>query len=144
MLLREVFAKMALFANTYGNDSGKPYFNLTAEELVSSEMAASKWDKLQSVFNFEYGATNVWNCPANRGRERLKDANGKTFHSNQKPEILMKRIISAGSDAGDVVWDVFCSSGVGASIASSIDRNVFTAENNSVFVENACLRLGLQ
>ena len=139
----DVFAKLALYANLHGKSEGRPYFDLNSDEVSSTEMAMSKWEKLQSVFNFEYGVTNVWNCPANRGRERIRNEKGGAFHSNQKPESLLRRIIAAGSNPGDVVWDVFCGSGSGALVASLMNRPVYTAEINPLFSEGACSRLGL-
>ena len=48
--------------------------------------------------------TNVWRHPAVRGAERLRNARGAT-HPNQKPMVLMKRLVRLFSERGGTVWD---------------------------------------
>lgn len=137
----EVFARLSIFANEHGQADGRPYFNLSEEEMDNDVLATSKWEKMQATFNFEYGVTNVWQCPSNRGRERLKDASGQVVHSNQKPDALMERIILASSQPADMVWDVFCGTAAGSLSALRLGRSSCTAESNPRFQDVAKQRL---
>lgn len=99
---KEEFAKLVAYANLYGKKEGFPYFSLNGKTSLSE----SQWERMRAKFNFEYGSTNVWNYPALRSKERLKD--GTTIsHPNQKPLELMKKIILASSDMGDIIWEPF-------------------------------------
>ncbi len=130
----DIFAKLAIYANKYGNLDGKPYFNLNDEEVENGLLIQDKWQKLQSKFNFEYGGTNVWRLPANRGKERLKDGM-KVVHGNQKPFSLMERIIKASTDENDVIWEPFCGLASASIIADSLNRIAYTSEiSNSYYM----------
>lgn len=45
-----------------------------------------------------------------------------TFYATQKPEALLKRIIQASSNEGDLVLDAFCGSGTTGAVAESLGR----------------------
>ena len=94
----------------------------------------------QAKFNFEYGVTNVWTEPAVRNRERLK-IGSKAIHSNQKPEILIERIIRASSDEGDVVWEPFGGTCTAALVGNRLGRIVHAAEISPDFHAVAGYRL---
>lgn len=99
---KEEFEKLVNYANQFGLPEGKPYFSIDGKESLSM----NQWQRLRAKFNFEYGVTNVWQHPPLRSKERLK--NGQVIsHPNQKPLELMKRIILASSDEGDMVWEPF-------------------------------------
>lgn len=98
----EVFEKLACFANEHGIPEGRPYFSTNGTTPIS----ASQWEQLRAKFYCEAGVTNVWQVPAVRGKERIKE-NGKAVHPNQKPLSLAQRIILASSDEGDVIWEPF-------------------------------------
>lgn len=136
----DVFAKLAIYANAHGDPAGRPYFDMTEEELRNPSFAENRWDRISAKFNFEYGVTNVWNHPAIRGKERLKE-NGKALHLNQKPMALIERIMKASSDPGDIVWDVFCGSGTGAVVARKLNRVCYTAEINPTYQKIVLERL---
>jgi len=61
--------------------------------------------------------TDVWEIPflSTVSRER-------TGYPTQKPEALLQRIITASSDAGDLVADFFCGSGTTLAAAECLDR----------------------
>ena len=84
--------------------------------------------------------SNVWRESAVRGQERLKGEKGCT-HMNQKPLVLLERIIQASSDKRDVVWEPFgglCSATVAA---GRLMRRACAAEINPVFYKAAVERL---
>ena len=74
------------------------------------------------------GLTNVWSVPSNRGAERLRDSGGGLVHPNQKPLLLMERLIAASSDPGDVVWEPFGGLCSGLIAAARAGRSGYGAE----------------
>ncbi len=119
----EMMELLADYANLNGASEGKPYFSLDGE----SPVRATQWAKMRSKWNHVHGITNVWNEPAVRGEERLKNGSGAA-HANQKPVKLMELIINASTDENDVVWEPFgglCSIMVAA---LNTNRRGFAAE----------------
>ncbi|MFQ3550227.1 MAG: site-specific DNA-methyltransferase, partial [Armatimonadota bacterium] len=98
-----------------------------SSEFVVWAVKGNKW-----VFNYsELKAINpekqkdgkekqmrdVWSFPLVQGKERLKSEDGRTIHPTQKPEEMLKRIIIASSNEGDLVLDPFLGSGTTAVVA---------------------------
>jgi site-specific DNA-methyltransferase (adenine-specific)/modification methylase len=50
---------------------------------------------------------DLWQMPLVQGKERIRGDNGKALHPTQKPEEMLKRIILASSNEGDIVLDPF-------------------------------------
>ena len=50
---------------------------------------------------------DVWNLPLVQGKERLRSHNGRALHPTQKPEEMLRRIILASTNKGDIVLDPF-------------------------------------
>ena len=128
----EVFKKLVEYANKHGDPDGFPYFS----DVSDAGTLDTKWEKIRAKFNFEYGVTNVWANPSNRGKERLKIGN-KSVHNNQKPNVLIERIIKASSDKSDIIWDVFCGTGSVSLVANTLGRNVYTSEINQEYYDLA-------
>jgi hypothetical protein len=84
----------------------------------------------------------VWQVPAVRGAERVK-VGGKAFHGNQKPLVVMNRIVRAASLPGDVVWEPFGGLCTASVAAHGAGRRAYAAEVSSAFYEAARLRLGV-
>jgi site-specific DNA-methyltransferase (adenine-specific) len=122
----EVFEKMALFANTHGNSDGKPYFSLDGIK----PMTALDWEKMRAKFNCPHGFTNIWERGSLRGSERIKapKTNSKAAHLNQKPLDLMRLIIEASTDEGDVVWEPFGGLFSASLAASMLNRKAYASE----------------
>lgn len=99
----DVFARLAVYANQHGKLDGRPYFSLDGKR----PMQAAEWQMMRSKFRCPFGWTNVWEQPPVHGAERLKSESGKAAHLNQKPLALMKLIIEASSEEGDVIWEPF-------------------------------------
>ncbi len=55
-------------------------------------------------------------------------ADGRTGYATQKPEALLTRIISAGSNPGDLVADFFCGSGTTGAVAEKLGRRWIMAD----------------
>ena len=80
--------------------------------------------------------TDVWwhtIVPTN-GRE-------KTGYPNQKPEGILRRIISASSRPGDRVLDFFAGSGTTGAVAAELGRRFVLIDNNPEAVDIMCERL---
>lgn len=84
---------------------------------------------------------DVWSLPLVQGKERLKGENGRALHPTQKPEEMLKRIIIASSNKGDLVLDPFLGSGTTAFIAKKLGRNWIGIEKNRKFVKLAKKRI---
>jgi site-specific DNA-methyltransferase (adenine-specific) len=119
----EMFAKIAAYANEKGFPQGRPYFSLDGEKTLS----AAEWGKMRAKFKCPMGITNVWDEPALRSDERIKDGS-KAIHYNQKPLRLMSRLIELASDPGDVVWEPFGGLFSGSIAAGRLKRRAFGAE----------------
>lgn len=122
----EIFAKMAEYANEKGKPEGRPYFSKDG----ISPMTAEDWSKMRSKFYCPHGWMNVWDRPPLKGAERLKVAvsSGKVAHLNQKPLDLMKLIIEASSDPGDVIWEPFGGLFSASLAARQTRRKAYSAE----------------
>lgn len=69
-----------------------------------------------------------WLIPICSGKERAK-LNGEKAHSTQKPLALLRRIINATSNPGDIILDPFLGSGTTAVAAKEL--GVVTLELNA-------------
>ena len=126
------FEKIVYYFNTNGLLEGKPYFSVDGKAPISSQ----DWGRLRSKFYCPIGVCNVWDEPAVRGSERLKNE-GKCIHTNQKPLRLLETIIKASCDEGDLVWEPFgglCSVAVAA---YRLGRRCVSAEINHNYYETA-------
>lgn len=66
---------------------------------------------------------DVWRLPSVKGTTAEK-----TGYETQKPERLLKRIILASSEPGDLVADFFCGSGTTAAVAEKLGRRWITSD----------------
>jgi site-specific DNA-methyltransferase (adenine-specific) len=65
----EHFVKLVEYANGRGRPEGRPYFSMDGKVPLTGE----QWQMMRAKFHCEYGVTNVWQEPAVRGGERLKN-----------------------------------------------------------------------
>lgn len=132
----DAFEKIAIYANQYGNEDGKPYFSIDGENIITKE----QWSKMRAKFYCPIGMTNVWQIPQLRGKERIK-INQKAVHLNQKPLEIISNIVKMTSDEGDVIWDPFAGLCTTAIAAMNLNRICYLAENNEEVYSIACSRL---
>jgi DNA modification methylase len=92
-------------------------------------------------FNAGKQLGSMWAIPACGGAERLKGADGKKLHPTQKPEELLKRIIVASSNVGDVVLDPFLGSGTTAAVAKRLHRHWIGIERDEDYIAAAHRRI---
>lgn len=127
---------MAEYANEHGDPEGKPYFAPDGEDPVDAE----EWSHYRAKFDLDAGITNVWDEVQLNGTERVTE-DGKAIHLNQKPLKLMKRIIEASTDPGDMVWDPFGGLGTGAAACIELNRRCRSAEVVDEYFDAAVSRL---
>lgn len=127
---REAFEKLSKYANTYGDEKGKPYFSLDGKIPITGQ----EWDMYKAKFKCPMGVTNVWHIPQLSGRERIKNGS-KAVHLNQKPLSIIEMLIKMTSDEGDIVWDPF--GGLFTSVIASINtkRICLSSERNEEIFE---------
>lgn len=84
---------------------------------------------------------DVWPMPLVQGKERLRGKGGRALHPTQKPEEMLKRIIIASSNTGDIVLDPFVGSGTTAVIAKRLGRKWIGIEKNKRYAMAARQRI---
>ncbi len=129
----EMFVKIAQYANDHGMPEGRPYFSKNGIRPMSLE----EWAAMRSTFNCPMGVNNVWERNPLKGQERIKVSglNGKAAHLNQKPLDLMRMIIEASSDEGDVVWEPFGGLFSASKAAKLIGRKAFAGEIDPTYFQ---------
>lgn len=120
----EMFEKLVMYANKYGNSEGKPYFSLQGDTPLN----AQEWSQMRSKFRCPHGFTNVWERQALRGDERIKTTSGKAIHLNQKPLDLMSLIIESSSDKNDLIWEPFGGLFTASLAAHKLERKAYSCE----------------
>lgn len=93
------------------------------------------------LFNDGKQLGSLWMIPVCGGQERLRAADGKKLHPTQKPEALLRRIILASSQPGDVVLDPFLGSGTTAAVAKQLHRQWIGIERDPLYIEAAQRRI---
>lgn len=84
---------------------------------------------------------DVWELPLVQGKERLRTKDGKAFHPTQKPEEMLKRIILASSNKGELVLDPFLGSGTTTYIAKKYGRDWIGIDLEKKYIEAAKKRM---
>ncbi len=133
----EMFERLVNWANIHGAPAGRPYFSRDGVRPMSGD----EWATMRSKFYCPHGVTNVWDRNALRGEERIAAPEGRAVHLNQKPLELMKRIISASSDIGDVVWEPFGGLFTGAVATYQLERQAYAGEVDGTYFQYGLQRL---
>ncbi len=107
----------------------------TGKNVCEQFPTEKTWSKLQKIldfdlpyakvaqtFNPQMGLTDIW-----RDIDFYKE---KRIHSTQKPLKLIKRLLLASSNEGDLVVDPFAGSGSTALAAIQLNRNYITIEKD--------------
>lgn len=84
---------------------------------------------------------DVWPMPLVQGKERIKGVDGRALHPTQKPEEMLRRIILASSNEGDIVLDPFLGSGTTAVVAKKLGRDWIGIEKSKKYVDMAKKRI---
>ena len=84
---------------------------------------------------------DVWQLPLVQGKERIRGKDNRAIHPTQKPEEMLRRIILASSNKGDIVLDPFLGSGTTTSVEKKLGRNWIGIENDKKYFEVAMNRM---
>jgi site-specific DNA-methyltransferase (adenine-specific) len=92
---------------------------------------------MRAKFYCPVGFTNVWDRNPLKGAERVKvpSKSSRAAHLNQKPLDLMRLIIEASSDVGDVVWEPFGGLFSASLAAKETRRRAFAAELDPTYFQ---------
>ena len=82
-----------------------------------------------------------WGIDICLGAERLKDTDGKSLHSTQKPTDLLRRVILSSTKQGDIILDPFFGSGTTGAVAKELCRNWIGIEKKPEYVAAARERI---
>ena len=80
---------------------------------------------------------DVWQLPLVQGRERIRGKDNRAVHPTQKPEEMLRRIILASSNKGDVVLDPFVGSGTTTFVAKKLGRHWIGIEKDRKYFQVA-------
>lgn len=86
-----------------------------------------KYEKVAQTFNPQMGLTDIWRDIDFYQEDRV--------HSTQKPLKLIKRLIQASSNEGDLILDPFGGSGSTAISAMSCNREFITIEKDDTYID---------
>ena len=145
----EMLERLAAYANAHGARSGWPYYSFDGRAPVT----AKEWDALRYTWRHAHGLTNVWPLAPLHGVERVKGTMRRAAprvhnpgslsaaHLNQKPLAFMRRILTAVTAEGDVVWEPFGGLASASVAAIGAGRFACVAEADHDFAEIAAQRL---
>jgi len=135
----DMFVRLVEYANAHGRPEGRPYFSLDGVRAMRGE----EWDAMRSKFRCPVGHTNVWDRNPLHGAERVRmpQLSGKAAHLNQKPLDLLRMIIEASTDPGDVVWEPFGGLFSASLAARQTGRRAFAGEIDPTYFQVGVRRL---
>ncbi len=114
-------------------------FVIWAKKTPDSRYTFNHHDMKQ--FNAGKQLGSWWEIPVCGGAERLKDVEGKKLHPTQKPEELLRRIILASSNVGDIVLDPFVGTGTTAAVAKHMRRHWIGIDSDATYIDAARIRI---
>ncbi len=84
--------------------------------------------------------SDVWEIPMIQGSASMERAITSNY-ATQKPEALLKRIILASSNEGDIVADFFCGSGTTGAVAEKLGRRWIMSDLSKFAIHTTRKRL---
>ncbi len=132
-------------ANPMPNFRGRRFTNAHETLIWASRTPQAKgytfhYEALKAG-NDDTQARSDWFFPICSGEERLKNESGRKAHPTQKPEALLRRIILAASNPGDVILDPFFGSGTTGAAAKALGRRFIGIERDEVYAKLARRRI---
>jgi len=121
-------------ANPMPNFRGRRFTNAHETMIWAARSADAKgytfnYEALKQA-NEDTQMRSDWLFPICSGPERLKDDGGRKAHPTQKPEELLRKLVLASSNPGDLVADPFSGSGTTAVVSEQLGRRWSTCDNN--------------
>ena len=145
----KMMERLVRYANEHGRPDGAPYYSIDGAASVTP----AEWAGLRDQWHHTHGITNVWSVPPLHGNERYK-GNGvrsaprvhrpgpnSAVHLNQKPVEFMRRIITAVTSPGDVIWEPFGGLCSAVAACTELGRDGYAAELVEHFADVAIERL---
>jgi site-specific DNA-methyltransferase (adenine-specific) len=86
---------------------------------------------------------DVWEFSSEKNRNKVNGKIVKQFHATQKPLNLIKRIVLASSNTGDIVMDPFMGSGTTGIACKELGRNFLGCDLNLDYVNYANNKINL-
>ena len=118
----------------------------TGKNICEQFPTKELWEKLQSILKFELnyekvaqtfnpqmGLTDIW-----RDIDFYKE---DRVHPTQKPLTLIKRLLLASSNEGDLVLDPFAGSGSTAIASIHLNRNYITIDSDESYYNEVLKRI---
>jgi modification methylase len=132
-------------ANPMPNFRGRRFTNAHETLIWASKGAAAKgytfhYEALKAG-NEDAQARSDWLFPLCTGEERIKGADGRKAHPTQKPEALLRRIILASTNPGNVILDPFFGSGTTGAAAKALGRRFIGIERDHAYATVAQERI---
>ena len=130
--------------NPMPNFRGRRFTNAHETLIWAARNQTSRYTfnyESMKALNDDIQMRSDWLFPICSGPERLKNAAGKKAHPTQKPESLLRRLILASTNPGDVVLDPFFGSGTTGAAARQLGRRFIGIERDATYLEIAQQRI---
>lgn len=115
---RDVLKKLVVYANKHGDPNGRPYFSKISgyqdDWTDYSTTDCRDWYR----FELPFGQTNVFSVPHTP----------KPRHPNEKPDELVRNMLSPFVKAGGILWEPFGGTCTASRAAVSMGMNAYAAE----------------
>ena len=151
---RECFVNEIIWAYDYGGRSRRKWPAKHDTILVYAKDPDRYFFDQDAIERIPYMAPGlVSKAKAERGKlptdvwwHTIVPTNGKekTGYASQKPEGVLRRILSASSQEGDRVLDFFAGSGTTAAVAQKMGRRFVMVDSNEEAISVMARRLGVQ
>lgn len=131
-------------SNPMPNFRGRRFTNAHETMIWAAKSEKSKYKfnyEIMKTMNDDVQMRSDWTLPICNGAERLKTEDGEKGHATQKPEALLYRVISASSQAGDVILDPFFGSGTTGAVAKKLGRQFVGIEREDSYIKLATKRI---
>jgi DNA modification methylase len=121
---------------TLGDYSQKSIDEFKTQNLIYTTSSGREYKKYY-LDEAAYAIGSIWTDIVNLS----KGQHEQLGYPTQKPEALLKRIIQASTNPGDLVADFFCGSGTTAAVAEKMGRKWITSDLGKYAVHTARKRL---
>lgn len=130
--------------NPMPNFRGRRFTNAHETLIWASQNQRSRYTfnyESMKAFNDDLQMRSDWLLPICAGQERLKGEDGKKAHPTQKPESLLRRLLLASSNEGDIILDPFFGTGTTGAVAKKLGRNWIGIEQDPLYADFAQKRI---
>ncbi len=132
-------------SNPMPNFRGRRFTNAHETMIWASKDKDARYTfnyEAMKALNEDLQMRSDWLIPICNGSERIKNDDGGKAHPTQKPESLLRRILLASTNPGDVVVDPFFGSGTTGAVAKKLGRCWIGLEREESYAAIARKRIG--